>query len=271
MVGMEISPVDNFKIKLEGSHRRLTAASPEFDLDYYCNRETGETHSETRQTEFSGTLEFMPKRKTTNQGVERTTINPRHAGHISLTYTKGIKGILASDFTYDRFQLYIRQPFYIGGFGQLTPTIEAGKTLGTIPLGLMHVVPGNQTLFTASGSFPLLDYYEFVTDTYGSWHLEHNFGGRLFSYIPFLRDLKLRELVSFRGVVGSVSAKTQQLNASSSHPVLIAPNDKMYWSWSVGAGNILNLLRVDFHFRGNYREVPHARKFGVTGAIQIDF
>lgn len=270
-LGLEISPVDNFKIRVEGSHRRLEAASPEFDLDYYTDPVLGETSSVVRQTEVTGTIELTPGRKTTNHGVERLTINRRHYGEIILSYSKGIKGVLQSDFTYDRLQFMYRQPLYLGGFGRFTPSLELGKTFGEVPLGLLNPVPGNQTIFTIDHAFPLLNYYEFVTDTYASWTLEHDFGGRLFSYIPLLRDLKLREIVGARGVIGSISEKNQLLNASTSHPILFAPSDKMYWSWSAGVGNILNLIRVDFHFRGNYFSNPEARKFGVTGTIQFDF
>jgi hypothetical protein len=56
--------------------------------------------------------------------------------------------------------------------------MEVGKTFGTIPLGLMSVIPGNQTYFTIENTFSNLNFYEFVTDQYDlEWN--HNFSGRL--------------------------------------------------------------------------------------------
>ena len=75
-------------------------------------------------------------------------------------------------------------------------TVEIGKTFdGDVPLALLSVIPGNQTVFSLYNTFPNLDFYEFVTDTYATVLLEHNFNGRIFSRIPFLRKLNLREIV----------------------------------------------------------------------------
>ena len=133
------------------------------------------------------------------------------------------------------------------------------------------MVPGNQTIFSILGTFPLLDFYDFVTDSYASVHVEHNFNGRLFSRIPFLRDLDLREIVSARAVYGSISDSNQALNASFTNPELFAPDQEPYWSYSFGVGNIFRVFRLDFHFRGNYKTLPDARNFGITGAFGFYF
>ena len=150
----------------------------------------------------------------------------------------------------------------IGGFGRAYVSFEAGKTYGEVPLALLSVVPGNQTYFQLYNTFSQLDYYEFVTDTYVAAHFEHNFNGRLFSRLPLLRDLNLREIVGIKGVWGEISDDNIRLNASDIP--LVAPNDEPYWEYSLGIGNIFKILRIDAHFRGNYLENPDARKFGVT-------
>lgn len=269
-LGFEISPLKNLKIRLEGSHRHISPASPEFNLDFYTDKEHNEVKANTQQTELSSTLEYFPKRITTNHGVERQVVNKKRHGHMFLRYSKGMKNWLSSDFNYDKLEFYYRQPLYMGSFGILTPIIEIGKTFDPVPLSLLSIVPGNQSLFTIHESFPLLDYYEFTTDSYASWHLEHDFGGRLLSYIPLFQNWNLREFVGVRGVIGSISDQNRALNASTSHPDLQAPNHNMYWSWSIGVGNIFKFFRIDAHFRGNYRH-SDARKFGVTGNFEINF
>ena len=134
----------------------------------------------------------------------------------------------------------------------------------------MSVVPGNQTLFSLYNTFPNLDFYEFVTDTYATVHLEHNFNGRLFSRIPLLRKLNLREIVGLRGAWGQLSEANIALSAPTNIP-LIAPDDQIYWEYSFGVGNIFKILRIDFNFRGNYLDNPDARAFGITGSFGFSF
>ena len=136
-------------------------------------------------------------------------------------------------------------------------------------MGLLSVVPGNQTYFALYNSFPLLNFYEFVTDTYLAAHFEHNFNGRLFSRIPLLRDLNLREIVGIRGVYGEISEENKNLDASGLP--LIAPDSAPYWEYSVGVGNIFKFLRIDAHFRGNYFDNEDARSFGVTASFGFHF
>ncbi len=268
---IEWSPFTNFKVRFGASHRQLKPASPEFSLAYYTDAAHTQTAQNIEQTEISTALTYTPGKRTTGYGVDRLVLNEGDYPSLFFNYTLGVKGLFNSDFDYKKLEFLYSQPIHLGGLGKLTATVELGKILGEVPLGLLSVVPGNQTILSIYGSFPLLNYYEFVTDSYASFHLEHNFNGRLFSRIPLLRKLNLRELVGISGVVGSISDENQALNASTSHPVLRAPNDEMYWEWSVGVGNIFRVFRIDFHFRGNYLDNPDARKFGVTGSFQLNF
>jgi hypothetical protein len=145
-----------------------------------------------------------------------------------------------------------------------------GKTFGPVPLGLLSVIPGNQTVFSLYNTFPNLDFYEFVTDTYATVHLEHNFNGRIFSRIPWLRKLNLREIVGLRGAWGSLSDENIALSSPTNIP-LAAPEDRIYWEYSLGVGNIFRIFRIDFNFRGNYLDNPNARAFGVTGSFGFSF
>ena len=69
----------------------------------------------------------------------------------------------------------------------------------------MSVIPGNQTYFTIENTFSNLNFYEFVTDQYTTLQWNHDFGGRLFARIPFMRKLNWREFVGVKGVYGTIS------------------------------------------------------------------
>ncbi|MDT0605576.1 DUF5686 family protein [Croceitalea rosinachiae] len=270
VINFEMEPVKNLRVNLGGSFRQLSSALPDaFSLDYVDPSSPTGISSEIEQFDINTTLIYTPGKKTIGYGVDRYDVNENYST-LLLNYTVGLEGFLQSDFDYQRLQFSYTQPWQLGGFGRLTSTIELGKTFGEVPLGLLSVIPGNQTLFSLYNTFPNLDFYEFVTDTYATLHLEHNFNGRLFSRIPFLRKLNLREIVGLRGAWGSISDENIALSAPTNIP-LLAPNDEIYWEYSLGIGNIFKIFRVDFNFRGNYLDNPDARAFGVTGTFGFNF
>lgn len=271
----ELEPWRNVIFRLGANYRTLESASPTFSLDYVDLESPTGYSSEINQFETTFSLSYFPKRKMTGYGVERRTANDDFARFFAQV-SRGEENVINSDFDYTKLQFSYIKPWQIGGFGRLTTTVEAGKTYGEVPLGLLSAIPGNQSYFSIYNTFSQLDYYEFVSDTYASFHLEHNFNGRLFSRIPFLRKFNLREIVSIRGVWGEISQANIDLNTTSnpnSIP-LMAPSNKPYYEYGFGVGNIFKVFRVDFNFRGNYKDkvlYPDARKFGVTGTFGFYF
>ncbi|MDG1570925.1 DUF5686 family protein [Robiginitalea sp. M366] len=267
---LEMEPVRNLRLRIGGSFRTLRSALPDaFSLDYLDPEAPGGIASSIRQFDLITTLVYTPGRETIGYGVERRDVNDTYS-NLFLQYTRGLQGFLQSDFDYSKWQFSYTQPWQLGGLGRLRTTLEAGKTFGEVPLGLLSVVPGNQTLFSIYSTFPNLDFYEFVTDTYVAAHLEHNFNGRLFSRLPLLRNWNLREIVGLRGAWGELSDANRQLSSPANIP-LQAPDQKVYWEYSVGVGNIFKVFRIDFNFRGNYLSRPEARPFSVTGAFGFHF
>jgi hypothetical protein len=266
---MSMEPVNNLEFRLGSSYRTLESASPEtFNLDYWVDEAQTIKKSELAQSELDFSIRYTPNRKNIGYGVERNEVTDTYST-LFLNYSKGIKGVFNSDFDYQKLQFYYRQPILIGGIGRMFTTFEVGKTFGEVPLGLLSVVPGNQSYFTIEGTYALLDYYEFVTDTYASLHLEQSFNGRLFSRIPLLRKLNLRELVGVKAVWGELSDKNKALNTTNNINY-IAPT-KGYYEYSVGVGNIFKVLRIDFSWRGNYRDTPGANNFAIKGAFGFHF
>jgi hypothetical protein len=271
-LNFEIEPLTNFKISAGGTFRTLSSALPnDFSLEYVNPESPTGVSSEIRQFDFNALILYTPGKKTIGYGVERRDVNDTYST-LLLNFTKGTKGILDSDFDYSKLQFSYNQPWQLGGFGRLLSTVELGKTFGEVPLGLLSVVPGNQTFFSNYGTFPNLDFYEFVTDTYASVHLQHNFNGRFFSRIPFLRKYNLREIIAIRGVWGDLSDANKALSAPATvNTPLRAPSENIYYEYSFGIGNIFKIFRLDFNFRGNYLDNPDARPFGVTGTFGFVF
>jgi Family of unknown function (DUF5686)/CarboxypepD_reg-like domain len=263
----EIEPIKNFTIQTGVTYRTLESASDTFKLDYFVDEARTITKSEVKQAEFNVQLEFMPKRKTIGYGVERMYVDSPYS-HIFVNYSQGFKGLANSDFDYQKLQLYYKQPLLIGPIGRTNLIMELGKTFGKVPLGLMSVVPGNQTYFTIENTFNNLNFYEFITDEYATLQWTHNFQGKLFARVPYLRKLNWREIIGIKTVYGTTSEENRLLNASGL--TYISP-EKPYWEYSAGIGNIFKVFRIDCSWRGNYRDVPDTSNFTVKGSFGFYF
>ena len=266
-VGLEMEPIKNLTFQAGFSYRTLQSASTTFSLDYFTDATYTATKSDVKQSEVNLQIEYTPNRKTIGYGVERGNVDSPFS-RFYVNYSHGFKGLLNSDFKYEKIQLYYKQPIIIGPLGRSNVIVEVGKTFGTIPLGLMNVIPGNQTYFTIENTFSNLNFYEFVTDQYATLQWEHNFGGRIFSRVPFMRKLNWREIVGAKGVYGTISDANRAINASGL--TYVAPQD-VYWEYSAGIGNIFKVFRIDFAWRGSYLNTPDTQRFSVKGSFGFYF
>ena len=120
---------------------------------------------------------------------------------IGINYNKGIKNVLGSDVDYDLLSADIsKSNIDMGFYGKTSFFVGAGKFLNANKLYFPDYkhFDGNQLLAYTPGinRFLLLDYYNFSTpDKYAEGHLEHNFMGFITNKIPFIRKLKLQEIV----------------------------------------------------------------------------
>ncbi len=266
-VAVEMEPFKNLTFEVGFSYRTLESASPTFSLDYFTDIPNAITKSDVKQSEMNFQVEYTPKRKTIGFAVERQNVSSPYS-RFFINFSHGFKGLLNSDFKYDKIQLYYKQPIIIGALGRSNVIMEVGKTFGTVPLGLMSIIPGNQTFFTIENTFSNLNFYEFLSDEYVTLQWNHNFGGRLFSRIPLMRKLNWREYVSVKGVYGSISDQNRAINASGL-PYNAPENG--YWEYSAGVGNIFKLFRIDFAWRGTYLNTPDTNRFSVKGSFGFNF
>jgi hypothetical protein len=263
----EIEPVKNLTFELSFTYRTLESASSVFKLDYFTDDALTTTRSDVKQSEINLQVEYTPKRKTIGYGVERRQIDSPYS-RFFINYSQGVKGFIHSDFDYQKIQLYYKQPIIIGALGRSDFIMELGKTYGKIPLGLMSVVPGNQTYFIIENTFSNLNFYEFVTDQYATFQWQHNFNGKIFARIPLLRKLNLREIVGVKGVYGTVSDANRAINASG---LIYKAPERPYWEYNAGIGNIFKVFRLDFAWRGNYRNLPDTNNFTIKGSFGFYF
>ncbi|SEC22336.1 CarboxypepD_reg-like domain-containing protein [Tenacibaculum sp. MAR_2009_124] len=241
----------NLHVGFNLSHSRIRSASEaDFSMSYID--QNGTLQSQITDVASDIYVSYTPGRFVYGLGVERRfgrNIFPTFV----LNYRKGYKGPFNGTHSYDKIQFKYNHPILLGELGLLDATFEGGKTFGAVPIGLLNPIPANQSLSLVKNTFTLLNYYDFVTDTYAATHLEHHFNGFIFNRIPLLKKLKLRSLVTFRAAYGSISDENKALSRSNIN--YNTPND-LYYEYGVGIENIgygnLRFLRIDAIWRSNY-------------------
>lgn len=144
--------------------------------------ENGKIYTDYKNSHVQLDLKFAYKEKFINSFNQRLSLGTTYP-ILTISYAKGLKNILQSDFDYDKVEARVEQSFFSKNFGTSTYRIDAGMITNPLPYGL---------LFTGEGSFDR-DYpylipnyfqtmlpYEFLSDQYVNLFLSHNFGGLLF-------------------------------------------------------------------------------------------
>ena len=191
---------------------------------------------------------------------------------IQLSYTYGIPRAFKSDYEYQKLVLNVSEWFNFATIGWSKYIIEAGKIWGTLPYPLLKIHDGNQTFFYDDNSSNLMNYYEFVSDTWISASYTHHFGGLLFNKIPLLRKLKWREVAHVRAVYGTLTEKNAQYSVFPGN--LRSFSHRPYYEAGVGIENIFKIIRVDAVWRMSHLQDsgnPNVSKFGLFVSLFFSF
>jgi len=213
-----------------------------------------------------------------NEMVNRDHFDKTYLGSdypiITADFQIGLKDLWKGSHDYYRGEIGVNYDLAIPPLGTSYFKLKAGKIWGKVPYPLLKLHEGNGTYFNSPNAFACMDYYEFASDTWVQLFYEHNFKGFFLGKIPLLKKLKWREVVSFRGVVGSLSDKnngsakyisrntdpsTGALKEGAAAPYLLFPAgmsgvNKPYFEAGVGITNIFRLFRVDSYWRLNHKE-----------------
>ncbi len=233
----------------------------------------GNSYGHYNTAGFSVTLRYAPGEKFYQTRSYRIPIN-QDAPVFTLSHTWMPRGLMGCDYTINKTEAGIQKRFWFSAFGYTDIILRAGKVWSQVPYPELMIPNANLSYTIQPESFALMNAMEFVNDQYVSWDVTYWINGAILNRIPYLRRLKMREVVSFRGLWGSLSSK----NDPSQHPELFqfpegALCQKMgkrpYMEIGVGLDNILTFLRIDYIWRLNYRHTPGVNKSGIR--IQLHF
>ena len=192
---------------------------------------------------------------------------------VDFKYTKGFTKVFNSNYDYHKLDLTVSQRVNIPPLGNLYYNIFGGKVFGTIPYQMLDILPGNEMYYYNQYAFNLMNRFEYLSDQYAGFNLEHNFGPGIFKFIPLTRKLKFRQFWSAKGIIGSLTDSNKQLNYVGNYPYR-SLDGQPYIELGTGVDNIFKFFRIDFVWRvaapapinGELRD-----KFGIFGSFRFKF
>ena len=227
-----------------------------------------------RTTEAKFRFQWAPNARYLNTKNYRYNLINRYP-IFNVYYTAGLD-LLGGDYNYHFTKLNIFKRFYLSIFGETYMELEGGKYFGeNLPYILLHLPRANQTYAYQNNAYNMMNYLEFISDEYVSINMRHYFNGFFFNKIPLIRKLKLREIITFKGLWGRLTDPNnpdatmnlvQLPTDEDGVPLSFTLDDEPYMEASVGIGNIFKVLRVDMVKRLNYNDLPNTPGiWGVPG------
>ena len=261
---------------------RYTTFNPVFNFGYYQNPE--DPGSSTILNTYENSEIIVESRYARDElfilnDNDRLSLGTSRWPIITMRYTHGFKGVLGSDFDYDKLRLSIYKRIRFGPLGTGYMNLAGEYVFNALPYPLLSLHLGNQTPVFAGVTYNLMDYGEFISDRFASLQYHHHFEGFLLNRIPLMRKLKWRLVGTAHMISGGMNQKNRALIAATTSdglitlPVGFLSSGKPYVELGYGVENIFKFFRIDFIHRLSYLEKepdkPVPRKFGVFFSFQF--
>jgi len=224
-------------------------------------------------TEVSLYSRFAYKERFVYGEFERISLGTNYP-IVEAQYSYGLKGVLASDFSYQKGVLRVSDKMRFGPFGYMQVTTELGRIFGNLPYPLLMMHAGNETFFYDEGSYNTMNFFEFVSDEWASVWATYHAEGLFLNKVPLLRRLKWREVASAKAVVGGYDKSNDQImvrdfNNDGVDDIFLL--QKPFAEAALGVENIFKVLRIDFIWRLTYLDNPNIVRYGIRAKLQFDF
>lgn len=227
------------------------------------------------QNSFRFQIRWAPGEKFMQTYNERRNIN-RDAICLILTHEFGPKKLFGSDFTLNLTEFCLQKRFWFSAFGYADVIFKAAKLWNQVQFPALLWQNANVAYTVQSETFSLLNPMEFAMDQYVSLDLNYNMNGLIFNRIPFVKKLRLREVVTFKSFAGNLTKKNNPAYNDNLYlfpeGALARPMGKTpYMELGVGIDNILTFLRLDYIWRLSYRDTPGAPNSGLRFSLNFTF
>lgn len=236
----------------------------------------GTSHARYTQAGFTATLRFAPGETFYQARSYRIPIN-MDAPVITLRQTYMPKGFMGSRHEVNKTELDLQKRFWFSAFGYADVIVRGEKMWSQVAYPDLLIPNVNLSYTIQPESYALLKPMEFINDQALSWDVTYWGNGVLMNRLPLIKRLRLREVLTLRGLWGSLSDKNNPVTAGDD--VFLFPadalcqpmGDKPYMEASVGIDNIFTILRVDYVWRLTYRDQAGTDRRGVRIQLHINF
>ena len=204
-------------------------------------------------------------------GKESPITLAKDAPIVSLTHTLGY---FDNRFWYNKTEFAAQKRIWLSAFGHIDASIKSGFIWNRVPLPKLFTPYANPSILLVGDAYNLMAPMEFVMDQFAELTATYYLKGWILNRIPLINRLKLREVVSFRALTGSLSEKNNPLFGAEGL-FLLPEGTKMmtkmpYMEYSVGLENIFKFLRVDYIRRISYTEgLSEAQKHGFKISFRV--
>ncbi len=234
-------------------------------------------HSRKRYTQagFTAQLRFAPGETFYQTRSYRIPIN-MDAPIMTLTQTYMPKGFMGSLHEVNKTELGLQKRFWFSAFGYADVIVKGEKVWSKVAYPDLLMPNVNLSYTIQPESYALMKPMEFINDQALSWDLTYWGNGILMNRLPLIKKLRLREVLSLRGIWGSLSDKN---NPALTDDVFLFPEDvlcqamgdKPYMEAGVGLDNILTILRIDYVWRLTYRDHAGTDRRGIRVQLHFNF
>lgn len=176
----------------------------------------------------------------------------------------------------NRTEIGVQKRFWLSAAGYVDLTLKAAKQWNKVHYLDLLIPNANLTYNIQPESYSLLNVMEFINDQQLAWDVTYWLNGAIFNRVPVLKKLKLREVVSWRGLWGSLRKENDP--ALNDELMMLPPNvvyqpmgKKPYMEMGVGIDNIFRILRIDYVWRLTYRDTPGVDRHGVRFQLHFSF
>lgn len=235
----------------------------------------GTADSRFSQANFYVELRYAPGEKFLQGKTMRVPVN-MDAPIFQLTHEYGPRKLLGSSFTLNRTELSVFKRFWFSAFGYADVLLQGGKIWSKVQYPSLLWPNANLSYTIQPQSYSLMNPMEFPLDYYGSLDLTYWGNGVLFNRIPLVKKLDLREVITYKMLMGGLTRKNnpaynQDLYRFPAQAGTTTLGATPYMEISAGIDNILTILRIDYVWRLSYRHRPDIDKSGLRISLHFTF
>ena len=121
-------------------------------------------------------LRYAPHETFIQSRINRTPINHQHPVFV-LQHSVGAKGVLGSDYDYQRTDFTFEKRFWFSAFGYIDAQLKSGMVWSKSPYAMLCLPNVNLGFTIQEHAFTQMNALEFVTDRYCQWDLVYYLNG----------------------------------------------------------------------------------------------